>query len=109
MYFDLMIILFILLVILTLISILAGSIRYNTDVNKQIVIHPEPKEKFEENKITSNVDKNSKLHNVLTGKPYKYIAVDQEHVQQEARHRNTSTQKQIATEGFQGAEYAAFA
>ncbi len=99
-----MIILCVLLVVLTLISIIGGSIRFNEDVTKPIVIQPEPREKFEDKsfmpKLGSDQDK---LKGILSRKKYP-LYIDSEAVKDEQQY----IPKKSSAEGFQGYEYAMF-
>lgn len=101
-----MIILCVLLVILTLISIIGGSIRFDDDAIKPVIIEPEPKEKFEDKSFTSKIEGSDqeKLKSVLSRKKAMPAFIDSESVREE-RHMK----KQVnSTEGFQGYEYAIF-
>jgi len=100
---DLMIILCVLLVILTLISILGGSIRYNEDPSPK-VIQPEPPKPSQGNKeqfATTSVS--DKLKDILTKK---------EGFGQNKEKKNEGNQMQQKSneviESFQGYEYAMF-
>lgn len=99
-----MIILCVLLVILTLISIIGGSIRFNEDVSQPIVIEPEPREKFEEKSFTSKMGSDQdKLKGILSRKNTYPQYIDSEAVKDEH-----NIVKKSNTEGFQGSEYAMF-
>ncbi len=103
-----MIILCVLLVILTLISIIGGSIRFNDDAIKPIIIEPEPKEKFEDKSFTSKIDGSDqeKLKSVLSSRKNKMPAyIDSEAVKEEQHMRKKLGN---TAEGFQGYEYAVF-
>ncbi len=97
-----MIILCVLLVVLTLISIIGGSIRFNDDVAKPIVIEPEPREKFEDMSFASKLGEDQdKLKGILSRKQYP------QYIESEAVNEQYKPKKSSA-EGFQGYEYAMF-
>ena len=106
-----MIILCVLLVILTLISIIGGSIRFDESSTKPITIEPEPKEKYMNNTVGEKLMKKlgeMKHQNLMSENkkeklemPYVYEEV-RPTVYDEVKNRKIA-------EGFQGSEYARFA
>lgn len=101
-----MILFCVLLIVITLISIISGSIRVDNSINNPIIIHPEPKEKFEllKNDNIILTEKQEKLKQILSGKSKNYIdnrTVEEEEV--------PAKKTMKIAEGFQGYEYAMFA
>lgn len=98
-----MIILCVLLVVLTLISIIGGSIRFNEDVAKPIVIEPEPREKFEDMSFAARLGADQdKLKGILSRKK------TPQYIESEAVKDEQYIPKKSSAEGFQGYEYAMF-